>query len=195
MDPGYRYGPAMSEEDQAQPAPPEPTVPPTTDSRALSRHAAVLRVQRALDEQAASARMLALPEPARSAQAAAAQLDVEVGQIASSLLFRAYGLDGQDHPLLVLTSGAHRVDPVKLGEVLDLDHLELMDAESVRRITGFAIGGVAPVGSLTPVATVVDVALSRYAQVWAAGGHPRIVFATSYDELLRITAGQAAEVA
>ncbi|AKU19024.1 hypothetical protein VV02_16815 [Luteipulveratus mongoliensis] len=148
-----------------------------------------------MQEQGATGRMLAFDQPVRTAAAAAEALGVQVGQIASSLLFEAHHLDGTSRPLLVLTSGAHRVDLVKLSEVLDLDHVALLDAEAVRACTGFAIGGVAPVGHGTVLDTVVDVALSRYDEVWAAGGHPRTVFATTYEELLRITAGQAAEVA
>ncbi|MFP5336605.1 MAG: YbaK/EbsC family protein, partial [Actinomycetes bacterium] len=68
------------------------------------------------------------------------------------------------------------------------------DPDFVRRRTGFAIGGVAPVGHATPVQTLVDVELAQYDVVWAAGGHPRTVFPTRYDELLRITAGQPVEV-
>lgn len=129
-----------------------------------------------------------LDDSARTAKEAAAALGVEVGQIASSLIFLA---DGE--PVLVVASGGHRVDTVQLGAVLGA-HIEKADADQVRKATGFAIGGVAPVGHPGPLRTVIDIALSRYDEVWAAAGHPHYVFPTSYDELLRITAGEAAEV-
>ena len=97
-------------------------------------------------------------------------------------------------PLLVLTSGAHRVDPVKLADLLGLEEISIADAEFVRSRTGFAIGGVPPLAHLEPPMTVVDVSLSRYETIWAAAGHPHTVFPTSYDELLRLTGGIPAEV-
>ncbi len=96
--------------------------------------------------------------------------------------------------MLVIASGAHRVDPVQLGAILDAGHIDKASADDVRAATGYAIGGVAPVGHPRPLRTVVDIALSRFDEVWAAGGHPHYVFPTSYDELLRITAGEAGEV-
>ena len=76
----------------------------------------------------------------------------------------------------------------------DLASVDRADAEYVRATTGFAIGGVAPVGHTTPLRTIVDVDLGRYDTVWAAAGHSHSVFATTYDELLRITGGQPMEV-
>lgn len=131
----------------------------------------------------------ALPEPAPTAATAAAQLGVVVGAIANSLVFDA---DGE--PLLVLTSGAHRADTFALAGLCDASQVRRATPEFVRRHTGQPIGGVAPVGHPHPLRTVVDVELSRHDVVWAAGGHPHYVFPTSYDELLRITAGEAAEV-
>jgi prolyl-tRNA editing enzyme YbaK/EbsC (Cys-tRNA(Pro) deacylase) len=81
-----------------------------------------------------------------------------------------------------------------VAAVLEVSHVEKATADQVRQATGFAIGGVAPVGHPEPLRTIVDIALSRYDDVWAAGGHPHYVFPTSYDELLRITAGEAAEI-
>ena len=90
-------------------------------------------------------------------------------------------------PLLVLTSGAHRVDESQVAALLGVERSPAPPAEFVRRHTGQAIGGVAPVGHPEPIGTLVDVELARYEQVWAAAGHPRAVFPTSYDELLRLT--------
>ena len=149
----------------------------------------VERVRQALVALGVRGQVRELDDSARTAQQAAATLGVEVGQIASSLLFRA-----DDEPVLVIASGAHRVDPLQLGAILDAGHVDMASADEVRKATGFAIGGVAPIGHPAPLRTVVDIALSRYDTVWAAGGHPHYVFPTSYEELLRITAGEAGEV-
>jgi prolyl-tRNA editing enzyme YbaK/EbsC (Cys-tRNA(Pro) deacylase) len=82
-----------------------------------------------------------------------------------------------------------------VADLLELTETSLADADFVSRQTGFAVGGVAPIASIHPIETVVDISLSRYDQVWAAAGHPRVVFPTSYDELLRLTGGHPAEVA
>ncbi len=127
---------------------------------------------------------------ARTAAEAAAALGVEVGQIANSLIFDADGA-----PLLVLTSGAHRVDTAKVAADLGVAKLRRATPEFVRAHTGQAIGGVAPVGHPKPVRTLVDTALEPYPVIWAAGGVPRAVFPITYAELLRVTAGTAADVA
>ena len=100
--------------------------------------------------------------------------------------------DGE--PVLIIASGGHRVDTVQVAAILEVSDVSKGSADDVRKATGFAIGGVAPVGHPRPLRTIVDIALSRFDEVWAAGGHPHYVFPTSYDELLRITAGEAAEV-
>ena len=130
-----------------------------------------------------------LPEPAPTAVTAAAQLGCEVGAIANSLLFNA---DGE--PLLVLTSGAHRVDTGKVAADLGVQKLGRADPEFVYASTGQRIGGVAPVGHPKPIHTLVDLALEPYDVVWAAAGHAHTVFPTSYAELLRITSGTPADV-
>ena len=130
-----------------------------------------------------------LPEPAPTA-AAAAQLGCEVGAIANSLIFNADGA-----PLLVLTSGAHRVDAGRVAALIGADKVERTDPEFVRRSTGQVIGGVAPVGHPAPLRTLVDAELASYDVVWAAAGHAHTVFATSFGELLRITGGTPATVA
>ena len=130
-----------------------------------------------------------LPEPAPTAAAAAAQLGCEVGAIANSLVFAADGA-----PLLVMTSGAHRVDTARVAKVLDVSSVERADAKSVRAWTGQVIGGVGPVAHPAPIKTLVDNWLAKYDVVWAAAGHPHTVFPTSYAELLRITNGVPADV-
>lgn len=158
-------------------------------------HPCVLRVAAALQAFGIRGQITVLPEAARTARDAARALGVEAAQIANSLVFRAHDADGTIRPLLVLTSGAHRVDTVKVSDLLGLLAISRADPEFVREQTGFVIGGVAPLAHLCPPETVVDISLSRYQQVWAAAGHPHTVFPTSYDELLRVTGGQAAEVA
>ncbi|WP_437584335.1 YbaK/EbsC family protein [Paramicrobacterium sp. CJ85] len=119
---------------------------------------------------------------------AAAALGIEVGAIANSLVFT---LDGE--PLLVLTSGAHRVDTAWLGQKLG-GRVKRADAATVRSATGQVIGGVAPVGHPAPIRTVVDTALRDYPEVWAAAGHPNTVYPTTFDDLLRATGGEASPV-
>ena len=130
-----------------------------------------------------------LPESAPTATAAAAQLGCELGAIANSLVFSADGA-----PLLVMTSGAHRVDTAKVANLIGAPEVARANARSVREWTGQAIGGVAPVGHPSPIRTLVDTWLDKYDEIWAAGGHPHTVFPTSYAELLRITNGTPADV-
>jgi prolyl-tRNA editing enzyme YbaK/EbsC (Cys-tRNA(Pro) deacylase) len=94
----------------------------------------------------------------------------------------------------VLTSGAHRVDEPRVAALLGVPGIRRASPEFVRAHTGQPIGGVAPVGHPGPIGTLVDIELARYEQVWAAAGHPHAVFPTSYEELLRLTGGTAAEV-
>ena len=130
-----------------------------------------------------------LPEPAPTAATAAAQLGCEVGAIANSLIFSADGA-----PLLVMTSGAHRVSEPLVAALVGAALVARADARSVREWTGQAIGGVGPVGHPAPIRTLVDTWLERYDVVWAAAGHPHTVFPTSFAELVRITSGRPAEV-
>jgi prolyl-tRNA editing enzyme YbaK/EbsC (Cys-tRNA(Pro) deacylase) len=152
-------------------------------------HPNVERVAAALREQGAAGEIIELPEAAPTAQAAAEQLGCTVGAIANSLIFDADGA-----PLLVLTSGAHRVDTAKVAELTGAAKVRRAKPEFVREATGQPIGGVAPLGHPAPVRTLVDVWLGKYDRVWAAGGIPHTVFPTSYEELLRITGGESADV-
>jgi prolyl-tRNA editing enzyme YbaK/EbsC (Cys-tRNA(Pro) deacylase) len=171
------------------------TAPPAPGpGRDLSTHPAVARVLGALDRAAVSTTVRYLPDAVRTAAAAAEALGVTPAEIANSLVFSATDLDGRTDLLLVLASGGHRVDLDKVATLAGLARLDRADPETVRERTGFAIGGVAPVGHLTPLRTVVDVTLDRYDAVWAAAGHSHAVFRTSYAELLRMTVGQPMEV-
>jgi prolyl-tRNA editing enzyme YbaK/EbsC (Cys-tRNA(Pro) deacylase) len=157
----------------------------------MESHPNVTAVRDALDAAGATgAQVVVLDEAVHTAAAAAAALGVEVGQIANSLIFDA---DGE--PLLVLTSGAHRVDTAKVAAGLGVAKLRRATPEFVREHTGQAIGGVAPVGHPKPVRTLVDIDLEQFPVIWAAGGVPRAVFPITYPELVRITAGTPAEVA
>jgi prolyl-tRNA editing enzyme YbaK/EbsC (Cys-tRNA(Pro) deacylase) len=130
-----------------------------------------------------------LPEPAPTAATAAAQLGCEIGAIANSLVFSA---DGE--PLLILTSGSHRVNTAKVAAELGVEKLGRADPEFVYACTGQRIGGVAPVGHPKPIRTIVDTALRSYDVIWAAAGHAHTVFPTSFVELVRITSGTPLDV-
>ena len=152
-------------------------------------HPSVARVAEILRSAGATGEPVQLQDSTRTAAEAAAALGCDVGAIASALVFTA---DGE--PLLVMTSGAHRVDTAMVAQLLAVEKVARADADTVRSATGYAIGGVAPVGHPAPIRTLVDNALARHEVVWAAAGHPHAVFPTSYDELLRITGGTPADV-
>jgi len=135
-------------------------------------------------------RVRMLDEAVATARAAAQYLGCPVGAIANSLIFATDG----GEPLLIMTSGAHRVDMVKVGELLGVE-LRRATPEFVRQHTGQPIGGVAPVGHPKPVRTIVDRALAEFDELWAAGGIPHAVFPLSYRELLILTSGTEADVA
>ncbi len=160
----------------------------------LSGHPTVARVLAALDAAEVRTTVRYLPDAVRTAAAAAAALGVTPAEIANSLVFAARHPDGRTAPLLILASGGHRVDLTKVAGLAGLAGIERADPEFVRAETGFAIGGVAPVGHARPIQTVVDITLERFPRVWAAAGHSHAVFETSYAELLRITGGQPMEV-
>jgi prolyl-tRNA editing enzyme YbaK/EbsC (Cys-tRNA(Pro) deacylase) len=152
-------------------------------------HPKVDRVSQTLRRLGANGVPIELTEPAPTADLAAAQLGCEVGAIANSLIFDADG-----SPLLILTSGAHRVDTARVAEINGYGRLKRANPEFVRLHTGFAIGGVPPVGHPRPLPTLVDLWLKGQKVVWAAAGHANWVFPTSYDELVRITEGTPTEV-
>jgi prolyl-tRNA editing enzyme YbaK/EbsC (Cys-tRNA(Pro) deacylase) len=130
-----------------------------------------------------------IPDGARTAAEAATALGVEVGAIANSLVFVADG-----SPILVMTSGGHRVDTVALAARIGVDAIDRATPEIVRSATGQAIGGVAPVGHPAPLRTIVDPVLATFPEIWAAAGHSHAVFPLSYEELVRITGGTVVSV-
>jgi prolyl-tRNA editing enzyme YbaK/EbsC (Cys-tRNA(Pro) deacylase) len=158
--------------------------------------AAVERVRTALTASGATgaaAGVRVLDDAARTASQAAEQLGTTPAQIANSLVFVAHEGDGSE-PVLVLASGAHRVDTGKVAALLGVARVERADPETVRAATGVAIGGVPPLGHPQPLRTLVDTALEAYDEVWAAAGHSHAVFPTTYAELVRITGGTPADV-
>ncbi|MGC5013951.1 YbaK/EbsC family protein [Streptosporangium sp. DT93] len=152
-------------------------------------HPNVEKVAAALREHGVPGEIVTFAEATPTAATAAAQLGCEVGAIANSLIFEADG-----DPLLVLTSGAHRVDTGLVAERIGAARVRRADAAFVRAATGQAIGGVAPIGHPAPIRTLVDVWLGGHEVVWAAAGHPHTVFPTSFDELVRITGGVPVQV-
>jgi prolyl-tRNA editing enzyme YbaK/EbsC (Cys-tRNA(Pro) deacylase) len=159
-------------------------------------HPAVAKVAAALAEagqQQAAEGIRILPAEVRTAAQAAEALGVEVGAIANSLVFRAVRA-GQDMPLLSLTSGAHRADTAKLAGLIGATAVEKADPAFVKEHTGQVIGGVAPVGHPAPIETLVDTALERYDVIWAAAGHAKSVFPTTFAGLVALTGGRAAGV-
>ncbi|WP_148614677.1 YbaK/EbsC family protein [Nocardioides rubriscoriae] len=123
-----------------------------------------------------------LPDSVHTAALAAAALGCEPGAIANSLVFDAGG-----SPVLVLTSGAHRVDTAKVAATIGVQRLKRASPDFVREHTGQVIGGVSPIGHPAPLPTYLDPWLEQHPVVWAAAGHPAAVFSTTYDELARLT--------
>jgi prolyl-tRNA editing enzyme YbaK/EbsC (Cys-tRNA(Pro) deacylase) len=152
-----------------------------------AEHAAVTRFKRAHSAAGGGGRIVILPDSVHTAALAAEALGCEVGAIANSLLFDAGGT-----PVLILTSGAHRVDTAATAARIGVPALKRATPEFVREHTGQVIGGVSPLAHPSPVPTYLDPALRQYDEIWAAAGHPAAVFSTTYDELLEMTG--AAEV-
>ncbi|MEI2811311.1 MAG: YbaK/EbsC family protein [Nocardioides sp.] len=136
-----------------------------------------------------SGEIVTLPESVHTAALAAAALGCEVGAIANSLLFDADG-----SPVLILTSGGHRVDTAATAARIGVPALRRASAEFVRAHTGQVIGGVSPLAHPGPIPTFIDTWLQRYPVVWAAAGHPAAVYSTSYAELVAMTGATPVEV-
>src|SRR4051794_30479372 len=155
-----------------------------------TEHAAISRFRSALAAAGGNGRIVVLPESVHTAALAAEALGCEVGAIANSLLFDADGA-----PVLILTSGAHRVDTAKVAAEIGVGSLRRAAPEFVRQHTGQVIGGGAPTGHPAPAPTYLDPWLRRHDVVWAAAGHPAAVFSTTYDELAAMTGAREIEVA
>ena len=149
--------------------------------------AAVKRFQEAATKLGVKGEVNILSETARTAVDAANGLGIEVGQIASSLIFKL----PSGNPLLIITSGRHRVDTDLVAKNLGIEKLARVDADFVKEISGYSIGGVSPLGWISkPEIILIDEALSDYDVVWAAAGHPHAVYPTTYDELIQCTGAQ-----
>jgi len=146
--------------------------------------AAVKRFKEAADSLGVKGEINILADTARTAIDAANGLGIEVGQIASSLIFKL----PSGNPLLIITSGRHRVDTELVAENLNIPELGRADANYVKEVSGYSVGGVSPIGWIsTPEMTLIDEALNDYEIVWAASGHPHAVYPTSYAELIACT--------
>jgi len=149
--------------------------------------AAVKRFKEAAELLGITGEINVMAESARTAVDAANSLGIEVGQIASSLIFRL----PSGNPLLIITSGRHRVDTEIVAKNLGIAELGRADANYVKEVSGYSVGGVSPIGWMTkPEITVIDQALSDYDVVWAASGHPHAVYPTTYAELITCTGAQ-----
>ncbi len=144
----------------------------------------VVRVTALLKELGCSGEILVLSDSARTALDAAHALGIEVGQVASSIVFKL----PNGNPLLIITSGRHRVDTELVAKNLGVEKLHRADADFVKEQSGFSIGGVSPLAWTTaPDTTIIDEALNDYEVIWAAAGHPHSVYPTTFEELLRVT--------
>jgi len=151
---------------------------------------AVDKVVAALRAGGASGEVVHLTVDVPTAATAAAELGCEVGAIANSLIFAA-----GDEPVLILASGAHKVDTKLVARTFGLPKLKRADPDFVYAAAGQRVGGVAPVGHPRQLRTFVDTWLQKYDTIWAAGGEAHTVFPTTFDELVRITGGTPADVA
>jgi prolyl-tRNA editing enzyme YbaK/EbsC (Cys-tRNA(Pro) deacylase) len=158
-------------------------------SEDVTEHAAISRFREELQRRGGTGRIVVLPDSVHTAQLAAGALGCEVGAIANSLLFDA---DGQ--PLLLLTSGAHRVDTAKVAAEVGVATLRRATPDFVRRHTGQVIGGVSPFDHPEPVRTYLDPWLRRHDEIWAAAGHPAAVFSSTFAELQELTGADELEV-
>ena len=154
-----------------------------------TEHPTITRFRDEHHRRGGTGEVVILPDSVHTAALAAEALGCEVGAIANSLLF-----DAEGSPVLILTSGAHRVDTTRAAERIGVSGLRRAKPEFVREHTGQVIGGVSPIGHPAPVPTYLDSWLRKYDVVWAAAGHPAAVFSTSYDELLSLTGATELEV-
>jgi len=162
----------------------------TSEPSPATEHASISRFREELARKGGTGRIVVLPDTVHTAALAAEALGCEVGAIANSLLFDADG-----SPVLILTSGAHRVDTGKVAAELGVERLGRATPEFVRTHTGQVIGGVSPIGHPRPVPTYIDPWLRNHEEVWAAAGHPAAVFSSTFDELVAMTGARELEVA
>lgn len=160
----------------------------------MTEHPSIARFRAELEALGGQGRIVVLPDSVHTAALAAEALGCEVGAIANSLLFAGTTGSGESVPVLILTSGAHRVDTTKAAAAIGVQALKRATPEFVREHTGQVIGGVSPIAHPRPIRTFLDPTLRQYDEVWAAAGHPAAVFSTTYDELLAMTGAEEIEV-
>jgi prolyl-tRNA editing enzyme YbaK/EbsC (Cys-tRNA(Pro) deacylase) len=148
------------------------------------------KVQEALTALGLSCQVVELPASTRTAQEAAQAIGCTVAQIVKSLIFRG---TRTGKPILVLASGVNRVNEQRLGEMAG-EPIGKADADFVRKHTGFAIGGVPPVGHSTPIETYIDADLLQYQEIWAAAGTPRAVFRLIPQDLQKMNHGSIVSI-
>ena len=148
------------------------------------------RVQDALDTMGMTLDVVELPDSTRTAVEAAQAVGCQVGQIVKSLIFKS---KRTRRPILVIASGSNRVNELKIEEFID-EPLGKADADFVRQSTGFAIGGVPPVGHIQPIETFIDQDLLQYEEVWAAAGTPHAVFRLNPNDLGRMSGGSVVDI-
>jgi prolyl-tRNA editing enzyme YbaK/EbsC (Cys-tRNA(Pro) deacylase) len=165
------------------------STPAATPADSPDEHPSIARFRTELARLGGSGRVVVLPDSVHTAALAAEALGCEVGAISNSLLFDADGA-----PVLILTSGAHRVDTGKVAAALGVQKLGRATPEFVREHTGQVIGGVSPIAHPAPVPTYIDSWLRKYDEVWAAAGHPAAVFSSTFDELVAMTGATEIEV-
>jgi prolyl-tRNA editing enzyme YbaK/EbsC (Cys-tRNA(Pro) deacylase) len=154
-----------------------------------TEHPSITRFRDDHTRRGGTGEVVILPDSVHTAALAAEALGCEVGAIANSLLFDADG-----SPVLILTSGAHRVDTGEVAALLGVSKLKRASPDFVREHTGQVIGGVSPIAHPAPVPTYLDTWLRRYDVVWAAAGHPAAVFSTTFEELAAMTGAPEIEV-
>ena len=156
-------------------------------------HKNALAIQRFLDEKGEGSEVVQLADSTRSAAEAAAALGVDPAQIAKSIVFLTTDEDGRERSVLIVASGRHRIDKKKVKRLLGRK-IGRADADAVKRLTGFPIGGVPPIGHLSPPFVLVDETLQEFDVLWAAAGTPFTVFRTHFDQLVRWTGGTVGDV-
>ena len=150
-----------------------------------------LRVQQALHAIGLPLEVVELPDSTRTSLEAAQALGCLVGQIAKSIVFQT---QTSHRPVLVIASGSNRVNENLIARFIG-EEISKADAEFVRDLTGFAIGGVPPIGHTEQIRTFIDQDLLQYAELWAAAGTPHAVFHLAPADLLRMTGGEVVRVA
>jgi Cys-tRNA(Pro) deacylase len=155
-----------------------------------SEHPSVTKFRKAAQELGIKGEVIQTQETARTADEAAATLGVQVGQIVKSLVFEA---DGET--VLVLTSGENKVDTDKVAIAFSVSKVGKADADKTREVTGYAIGGVPPLGHSTKMKILIDETFKKFDEIWAAAGHPHFVFPTTYEELVRLSGAIPTDVA